>query len=202
MRITACRTSRWRRSSRSRRTPPPRRSTTTSSSSGRATSSTGGRTSSRSQTQAGCVADDRGPKGVGASAPAPGSAKVSIAGLAKHYGGVHALDDVGFDVAAGTIHAVIGENGAGKSTLMKILAGAVRPDAGEVTLDGEPFDAHSPRQAHERGIGIVYQELSLFGERPVLANLFPNNEATRLGIVSWSEMARRGAPVLRGVGLD
>src|SRR5437763_12760974 len=128
--------------------PLRRRRTTTSSSSGRVTSSTGARTSSRSQMQAGCVADEVGPKGVGASAPAP---KISFRGLSKHYGGVHALDDVGFDVAAGTIHAVIGENGAGKSTLMKILAGAVRPDAGEVTLDGEPFDAHSPRQAHERG---------------------------------------------------
>ena len=118
--------------------------------------------SSRSQTQAGCVADDRSSKGVGASAPAPGSPKISFAGLSKHYGGVQALDDVGFDVEAGTIHAVIGENGAGKSTLMKILAGAVKPDSGTITLDGEPFDALSPRQAHQRGIGIVYQELSLF----------------------------------------
>jgi ABC-type sugar transport system ATPase subunit len=149
------------------------------------------------------AADDVAARGAGASAPAPPHpAKISIAGLSKHYGGVQALDDVGFDVAAGTIHAVIGENGAGKSTLMKILAGAVRPDGGSILLDGEPFDAHTPRQAHGRGIGIVYQELSLFGERPVLANLFPNNEATRLGLVSRATMARRAAPVLREIGLD
>ena len=158
--------------------------------------------SSRSQTQAGCVADDRGSKGVGASAPAPGSPKISFAGLSKHYGGVHALVDVGFDVEAGTIHAVIGENGAGKSTLMKILAGAVKPDSGAITLDGEPYDALSPRQAHQRGIGIVYQELSLFPERSVLANLFPNNEATRFGLVSRAAMARRAEPVIREIGLE
>lgn len=141
-------------------------------------------------------------KGAGASPPAPSSTKVAIAGLSKHYGGVRALDDVSFEARGGTIHAVIGENGAGKSTLMKILAGAVKPDSGTIAIDGDRFDALTPREAHERGIGIVYQELSLFGERPVLANLFPNNEARRFGLISRSEMARRALPVLREIGLD
>jgi len=141
-------------------------------------------------------------EGAGASPPAPSSTKVAISGLSKHYGGVRALDDVSFEARGGTIHAVIGENGAGKSTVMKILAGAVKPDAGTVAIDGELFEALSPRQAHERGVGIVYQELSLFGERPVLANLFPNNEARRFGLISRSEMARRALPVLREIGLD
>lgn len=141
-------------------------------------------------------------QGAGGSPPAPAPIKVAITGLSKHYGGVRALDGVSFDVDAGTIHAVIGENGAGKSTVMKILAGAVKPDAGTIAIDGELFDALSPRQARQRGIGIVYQELSLFGERPVLANLFPGTEARRMGLISRSAMARRAAPVLREIGLD
>ena len=146
------------------------------------------------------AADTSATKGAGVSAPAP-SIKVAITDLSKHYGGVRALDSVSFDVRAGTIHAVIGENGAGKSTLMKILAGAVKPDAGTIAIDGEQFDALSPRQAHQRGIGIVYQELSLFGERPVLANLFPNNEARRFGLISRSAMERLARPVLGEIGL-
>ena len=141
-------------------------------------------------------------RGAGGSTPAPQPDKVSIAGLSKHYGGVRALDGVSFGVRAGTIHAVIGENGAGKSTLMKILAGAVRPDAGTIALDGELFDAFSPRQAHDRGIGIVYQELSLFGERPVLANLFPTNQARKFGLISPAAMARSAFHILREIGLD
>ena len=136
--------------------------------------------------------------GAGASAPAP---KVSISGLSKRYGGVQALADVGFDAMPGSIHAVVGENGAGKSTLMKILAGAVRPDAGTVLLDGEPFEASTPHAAHARGVGIVYQELSLFPDRSVLANLFPDREATRFGLISLAAMERTARPMLREIGL-
>ena len=63
---------------------------------------------------------------------------IAVAGLRKSYGGIQALVDMDLAVEPGTIHAVVGENGAGKSTLMKILAGAVHPDAGEIRVDGEP----------------------------------------------------------------
>jgi ABC-type sugar transport system ATPase subunit len=137
-------------------------------------------------------------QGAGADAPAP---KVSISGLSKRYGGVQALADVGFDAMPGSIHAVVGENGAGKSTLMKIMAGAVRPDSGTILLDGEPFEATTPHTAHERGVGIVYQELSLFPDRSVLANLFPDREETRFGLISLSAMERKARPMLREIGL-
>jgi ABC-type sugar transport system ATPase subunit len=131
----------------------------------------------------------------------PSPAAVSVRALSKRYGGVVALDRMALEVARGEIHAVIGENGAGKSTLMKILAGVVRPDAGEVELDGETVDIRSPRDAAARGIGIVYQELSIFPHRPVLANLFVNREPTRLGTVSRRAMRRHAAGVLSQIGL-
>src|SRR5436190_9074158 len=134
--------------------------------------------------------------------PLPPAAVPAIAthGLAKQYGGVIALDGVDFGAARGSIHAVVGENGAGKSTLMKIVAGAVTPDAGTMTLNGEPLEALTPLTARERGIGIVYQELSLFPNRSVLANLFANRELTRKGFVSRRAMERRAAPVLGEIG--
>jgi ABC-type sugar transport system ATPase subunit len=145
------------------------------------------------------ASDSHANLGAGASTPAP---KVSISGLSKRYGGVQALADVGFDAMPGSIHAVVGENGAGKSTLMKILAGAVRPDSGTILLDGEPFEASTPHAAHARGVGIVYQELSLFPDRSVLANLFPDREATRFGLISLATMERTARPMLREIGLQ
>ena len=144
--------------------------------------------------------------GAGGSPSAPNDhdrvAKVSIQGLSKRYGGVQALAGVSFAAQAGSIHAVVGENGAGKSTLMKILAGAVRPDAGAILIDGAPFEVSSPQASHDRGIGIVYQELSLFPDRSVLANLFADRVETRFGLVSLAAMERRARPVLREIGLD
>jgi ABC-type sugar transport system ATPase subunit len=131
----------------------------------------------------------------------PSPAAVSVRELSKRYGGVVALDRMALAVSRGAIHAVIGENGAGKSTLMKILAGVVRPDAGEIELDGTPVEIRSPRDAAARGIGIVYQELSIFPHRSVLANLFVNREPTRLGTVSQRAMRRRAAGVLSQIGL-
>ncbi|HYN70597.1 MAG TPA: ATP-binding cassette domain-containing protein, partial [Candidatus Eisenbacteria bacterium] len=120
--------------------------------------------------------------------PAPASQAraipaVEVVALRKHYGGIVALDGMDLAVARGTIHAVVGENGAGKSTLMKILAGAVRPDSGEIRVAGEVVDLDTPAAARRRGIGIVYQELSLFPERSILANLFVEHEPTRRGLV-------------------
>src|SRR5580692_7087368 len=106
---------------------------------------------------------------------------IDVRGLAKRYGGVVALENMNLQVQRGTIHAVVGENGAGKSTLMKVLAGAVRPDGGTILLDGQQVEIDSPNAARRRGIGIVYQELSLFPQRSVLANLFVNREPTRRG---------------------
>jgi ribose transport system ATP-binding protein len=130
----------------------------------------------------------------------PGPA-VAIRGLDKRYGGVQALAGMNLEVHRGHIHAVVGENGAGKSTLMKILAGAVHADRGEIELDGQPATIASPKDAAAHGIGIVYQELSLFPTRSTLANIFVLREPTRYGLVSRREMRRLAASVLAQIGL-
>ena len=127
---------------------------------------------------------------------------IAVTGLRKSYGGIQALAGVDLVVAAGTVHAVVGENGAGKSTLMKILAGAVQPDSGEVRVAGQPVRLASPADARRMGVGIVYQELSLVPERSILANLFPDDQPTRLGLVDRAEMRRRAAPILDRIGLE
>ena len=76
-------------------------------------------------------------------------------GIEKRYPGVRALAGVDLAVDPGEIHALLGENGAGKSTLMKVIAGSVLPDAGELRLDGEPEAFGSAQDARERGVGIV-----------------------------------------------
>jgi ABC-type sugar transport system ATPase subunit len=127
---------------------------------------------------------------------------IQIDQLRKTYGGIVAVDGMDLDVSSGSIHAIVGENGAGKSTLMKALAGAVRPDAGTISIDGEPIDLGSSSAARQHGIGIVYQELSILPDRPLLANLFVNRQPTRFGLVATREMERRARPVLARLGLD
>jgi ribose transport system ATP-binding protein len=96
-------------------------------------------------------------------------------GISKHYGGVFALKDVNFSVNAGEVHALMGENGAGKSTLSKILAGAVRPDAGRIEVAGQLAAIRNPLDAQALGIGIIYQELDLFPHLGVAENIVIGN---------------------------
>jgi ribose transport system ATP-binding protein len=92
-------------------------------------------------------------------------------GVAKHYGAVAALRNASLSVRPGEVHALMGANGAGKSTLVKILTGAVRPDAGTVTVRGAPYVARSPAQARRAGVVSVYQEPALVPDLEIAANL-------------------------------
>ncbi len=134
-------------------------------------------------------------------APATATPAVAVRGLSRSYGGIKALVEMDLDVRPGTVHAVVGENGAGKSTLMKILAGAVSPDAGEIHVAGESVRFTSPQDARRHGVGIVYQELSLFPDRSILANLYPDDQPRRLGMVDTRRMRAQALPVLRSIGL-
>ncbi|MDB5525725.1 MAG: ribose transport system ATP-binding protein [Rhizobium sp.] len=127
---------------------------------------------------------------------------ISVHNLAKRYGGVVALEDMSLSVASGTIHAVVGENGAGKSTLMKVLAGVVKPDTGSIEIDGQAVAIDSVNAARQHGIGMVYQELSLFPERSVLANLFVNREPLQHGFISKRAMEDRSRDLLAQLGLN
>ncbi|MEZ4499620.1 MAG: sugar ABC transporter ATP-binding protein [Thermomicrobiales bacterium] len=106
--------------------------------------------------------------------------------IVKRFGGATALNDVDFDLIPGEIHGLIGENGAGKSTLVKILSGVQRPDQGEMLLNGNPVRFKSPADAKARGIGMIYQELSLMPALTVAENVYLGQQPTnRLGIVDW-----------------
>ena len=114
----------------------------------------------------------------------------------KSFGAVRALRGVTFDVTEGEAHGLIGENGAGKSTLLKILAGIVQPDAGEVYWRGERLHLGSPRDALERGIGMVYQEMLCFENLTVAGNIFAGREITRGGRLRHQEMRERTRALL------
>ena len=121
----------------------------------------------------------------------------------KRYGGVTALKHVSFAVEPGSVHALLGENGAGKSTLVKIIAGVVRPDSGELLLDGEPVRFSSTLDAGRRGIAVVSQELNLFPDLDVIGNMFMMRERVRGGMVfDRRAMERRARPILEELGVD
>jgi ABC-type sugar transport system ATPase subunit len=113
-------------------------------------------------------------------------------GITKRFPGTLALDEVDLAVDAGTIHGLLGENGAGKSTLLKILAGDHPPTAGAIELGGEPVQIGGPAHAHDLGIGIVYQELSLLPNLSVAHNLSLGAEPSR-GLVIDEEAVRSTA---------
>ena len=118
--------------------------------------------------------------GVNGSPIAGGSAPiVEMNGISKFYGGVAALDDVDFYVKDGEVVALLGDNGAGKSTLIKVLAGAIVPDAGSIKIDGAEVEIDSPGRSKELGIETVYQDLALCDNVDVPTNIFLGRELRR-----------------------
>lgn len=132
----------------------------------------------------------------------PQESRLTLAGVVKSYGAVKAIRHADFDVAAGQIHALVGENGAGKSTLIKIISGATMPDAGTVTYDGEPVTIASTNDAIALGIATVYQEPQLFSELTVAENVFMGREmVTPRGRVDWAAQNERVVGLLEALGL-
>src|SRR3990170_5883190 len=104
-------------------------------------------------------------------------------GVSKSYPGVVALDRVDFDLAAGEVHALMGENGAGKSTLIKVLTGAIQEDDGTMTLDGSSYGPTGTSAAQQVGVWAVHQEVSLLPNMSVAENLFLGHQPTRFGLI-------------------
>lgn len=110
--------------------------------------------------------------------------------IGVRFGGVVALQDVGFEILPGEVHGLVGCNGAGKSTLMKVLAGVVPHYTGEIRIDGQLVRLHSPREALAQRIAMVYQELSGIGALSVAENLCLGRQPTTWGRVDWKRMNR------------
>jgi ribose transport system ATP-binding protein len=139
------------------------------------------------------AAGDQGSEGAGVA--------LRATGVYKQYGGVHALEGADLEVRRAEVHALLGENGAGKSTLVKIVAGVVRPDEGEILINGEPLSAGSPQASSDAGIATVYQELSLIPELSVTHNLVLAGLPQRGGIISFRKARRIAEEALAKLGL-
>ena len=122
----------------------------------------------------------------------------------KHFPGVHALKEVNFSIEKGEIVGLVGENGAGKSTLMKVIYGAYQPNDGEIIVDGKAVKFQNPRQAMEKGIGMVFQEQSLITNLTVMENIFLGYEQqfVKWGVINWKSMSAAAKVQLEKVKLD
>jgi ribose transport system ATP-binding protein len=127
---------------------------------------------------------------------------LEMRGVVKSFGGAQALRGVDFDLRRGEVHALLGENGAGKSTLINVLSGVIAPDAGEMSIDGQPVRFADPRAAQAAGVATVFQELDLVPSLDITANLFLGREATRLGVLDGAMMRRQARERLAAVAAD
>ena len=119
---------------------------------------------------------------------------VRMRGITKVFAGngVVANESVDFELLPGEIHALVGENGSGKSTLMHVLSGMLRPDAGEIEMNGVSRQFHSPHEALAAGIGMVHQHVQVVREFTVLENIILGREPrTRFGRIDWDRASRR-----------
>jgi len=111
--------------------------------------------------------------------------------LRKSFGAVKAVRGASFDIGAAEVVAFVGDNGAGKSTVVKMLAGAYRPDGGEIALAGRAFRPHDPEDARRQGIETLYQDLALANDVDAPGNIFLGHELTtrKLGVIPWLDRA-------------
>ncbi len=132
------------------------------------------------------------------------TALLEMRGISKHFTGVKALSEVGFTVAEGEIHALVGENGAGKSTLMKVLSGVYPHGSyeGSILFDGEERRFRDISDSEALGIIIIHQELALIPLMSIAENIFLVNPPARFGIIDRGAVHRRTLELLAKVGLD
>jgi D-xylose transport system ATP-binding protein len=121
---------------------------------------------------------------------------ISAKDISKRYGAVQALDGVDLDLRPGEVVALVGDNGAGKSTLVKVIAGVITPDAGQIVVDDSPARVANPHDAQALGISTVYQDLALCENLDVVGNLFLGAERRRWGVLGHIGMERSARELL------
>ncbi len=126
---------------------------------------------------------------------------LKIEGLCKYYPGVKAIDGLTMEFREGEVHALLGENGAGKSTLIKCIAGAIRPDAGTIEINGEKFTHLLPQQAKDLGVQVIYQEFNLVPQMTCAENVFLNERTSKF-IVNDRERARKAKAIFDDLGVN
>lgn len=128
---------------------------------------------------------------------------LELRGVSKAFGHVQALDGVSFELRAQEVTALLGDNGAGKSTLVKVLSGVHRPEAGQLLLDGRPFEFKGPTDALRHGIATVYQELALVDTLDVARNMYLGLVPKRFGfVVDYTRMYADSRQVLKMLRVD
>ncbi|WHH57272.1 sugar ABC transporter ATP-binding protein [Petroclostridium sp. X23] len=127
---------------------------------------------------------------------------LKVSGIRKSFGGNHVLKGVDFALQAGEVHAILGGNGAGKSTFIKILSGALTPDAGKISFGGKELSELSPNEAFDLGIATIYQETSLYPDLSVAENLFVGREIrNKYGFIDWKTTIKRAEEIFERLGV-
>ena len=140
------------------------------------------------------------PPGAGAGSSHP---VLEVRALDKSFGGVQAVRSVSFDVGAGEVLGLVGANGAGKSTIIRILAGVIKPDDGEIRLDGSLRQVFTTAGARAEGIAVVHQELALVDSQSVAENIFLGHpRPRRLGVIDWSAMYAEAVRACTALGIE
>jgi D-xylose transport system ATP-binding protein len=126
---------------------------------------------------------------------------LELIGINKSFGPVHVLHDVDFTVRAGEVTALVGDNGAGKSTLVKCVSGIYPMDSGEVRFRGRPVTIHTPKEAADLGIEVVYQDLALADNLDVVQNMFLGRERGSSWLMDESSMEKAARETLASLSV-
>lgn len=127
---------------------------------------------------------------------------IELKGISKSFGSVQALQDIDLSIYPNEVVGLVGDNGAGKSTLMKIMAGVIKKDEGEILMNSIPVSIRSPVDAMEMGIAVVYQNLALVDQRDVVSNIFLGTELVKGLILDKKRMTIESAQVLDELGIE